>query len=201
MQGVTLLVALDVAILPPPEVSAQAIAVSRGLARNGEETFALSGPRLPHVTLAALFVATGEVDAACQAVALQLTDQPALPLHVHGGDRRGRTLWLGIDRSQALATLHARLMTAVAPFERTGGTIAAFTGEQARGNDVEFVARYRKRSAFAAFDPHITLGHGISAPDVSPFTFEAREVAVCHLGRFCTCCAVFERWTLKGRSG
>jgi len=196
MQAMPPLVALDIAILPPAGVAARAVEVSRTLVPDGAETFQLGGARLPHITMAALFVAAADVDAACAAVGRALADQPVLPLRSHGGDQRGRTLWLGIDRSDALAALHERLMRAVAPFERRGGTAAAFTGEPARGNDVEFVARYRERSAYAAFDPHVTLGHGVRAPDVAPFTFEAREIAACHLGRFCTCRAVIERWVL-----
>jgi len=201
MQAMAPLVALDIAILPPADVSARAIEASRTLARDGAGTFQLGGPRLPHVTLAALFVQAGDLEATRAAIGRALASQPPLALRIHGVDRRWRTVWLGIDRSDALAALHARLMDAVEPFERRGGTVAAFTGEPARENDVAFVAGYRTRAAHAAFEPHITLGHGVRAPDVAPFAFEAREVAACHLGRFCTCRDVLARWTLDSREG
>jgi hypothetical protein len=63
---------------------------------------------------------------------------------------------------------------------------------------VFWVAGYRLKSSFHLFEPHITLGHGSAPPPIEPFGFDADTVAVCHLGRFCTCRTVLRQWTLSG---
>ena len=63
-----------------------------------------------------------------------------------------------------------------------------------------WVTGYRLKSSFHHFEPHITLGHGSAdpgaVPRIEPFTFDADTVAVCHLGRHCTCRKVLRSWTL-----
>jgi len=59
-----------------------------------------------------------------------------------------------------------------------------------------WVTGFRLKSAFGAFTPHITLGHGEHLPEIEPFEFEATTIAACHLGRFCTCRKVLREWRL-----
>jgi hypothetical protein len=105
-------------------------------------------------------------------------------------------VWLTIAHSPALIELHRRLMDALSPFERPSGTAAAFVGGDARPGDVGWVSSYRRDASYASFTPHITLGHAAVPPAVSPVTFVATTVAVCHLGRFCTCRQVLKAWEL-----
>jgi hypothetical protein len=96
----------------------------------------------------------------------------------------------------ALLALHEALMSALQPFERSGGTADAFAGGDARPRDVTWVAGFRANSSFGSFRPHITLGHASTLPPVQPGAFTASEIAVCHLGRFCTCRQVLASWSL-----
>jgi len=71
-------------------------------------------------------------------------------------------------------------------------------GEAIRPQDVDWVRNYREHSAYAHYRPHVTLGHGDMSPAVQPIDFRADRIAVCELGRFCTCRAVLGVWTLGG---
>lgn len=200
------LVALDVAILPPPDVAARAIALSAALPARpgssgpgdtGSERLVLDGDHLPHVTLTQHFVHARELELAFSHVDAVLATQQPLPLVVTGGGRSGQTLWMSVKRTPELFNLHEWLMDALHGLERQGGGPRAFYGGDGRVRDVSWVRGFRLKASGSAFTPHITLGHGPDVPAIEPFTFEATTVAACHLGRFCTCRGVLRAWSLK----
>ena len=188
------LVALDVALLPPPDVSQRAIALSATLPLEEPHGLRLDSDHLPHVTLTQQFVREEELDRALEPVDAVLREQPAFEVVVTGAEKSGHTVWLAIERSPALVGLHERLMEALRGFERPEGTPAAFLDGEGRVADVVWVSGYRLKSSFGQFVPHMTLGHGDAPPRVERFTFHAATVAACHLGRFCTCRRVLRQW-------
>ena len=192
------LIALDVAILPPPDVTARAIAL--GAARPFDEAAGvrLDETHLPHITLTQQFVREEELDLVFEHIDGALRDAAALRLTATGCVKEGHTLWIAIERTPDLSALHERLMEALRGVERQEGTPAAFVDHDARLADVLWVTSYRLKSSFGAFAPHITLGHGEDAPALEPFTFAATTIAACHLGRHCTCRSVLRSWSLVG---
>ena len=194
------LIALDVAILPPPDVSAQAIALGAAFPFDEASGIRLDEVHLPHITLTQQFVREEELDLAFEHVDGVLRDVAPLRLTANGAAKEGHTLWIAIERTPDLSALHERLMEALRGVERQEGTPAAFVDHDGRLADVLWVTGYRLKSSFGAFAPHITLGHGPDVPEIAPFTFEATTVAACHLGRHCTCAHVLRTWTLGGRS-
>ena len=78
----------------------------------------------------------------------------------------------------------------------TTGDASAFFGEDARDRDVRWVRDFRRESSVDRFTPHITLGHASEPPTVEPMEFVATTIAVCHLGRFCTCQQIIRAWHL-----
>ena len=191
------LVALDVVILPPPDVSRRATELSAALPAEGEEVLTLDAEHLPHVTLMQLFVRQNELDTAFERIDDIVRGQPPLRLRVNGIGKSNQTLWLEIERTPDLVALHERLMDTLRGVERQHGGPAAFFDGDGRVGDVMWVAGYRLKSSLEKFTPHITLGHGSEAPPVEPFSFDATIVAACHLGRFCTCRRVLRQWTLR----
>jgi 2'-5' RNA ligase len=191
------LVALDVAILPPPDVTARAIELSAALPAEGSQGLRLDADHLPHITLTQQFVRQEELDDVFARIGEVLATQPTLRILITGGGYSGHTLWLAAERSPELSDLHARLMEALRGLERPDGGPHAFVEGHGRVGDVIWVAGFRLKSSFGAFTPHITLGHGRKAPVVEPFTFDATTIAACHLGRFCTCRRVLRTWTLN----
>ena len=189
------LIALDVAILPPPEVSRRAIALSATLPQE-EPPLRLDATHLPHVTLTQQFVRENELELAFSHVDGVLRTRPPVRMTTIGAGREGHTIWIAIERTPELIALHEQLMEALRGLERPEGTPAAFFDDDARLADVLWVSGFRLKSSFGAFQPHITLGHGDEPPSIEPFTFEATAVAACHLGRHCTCRQVLREWTL-----
>ncbi len=150
-----------------------------------------------HVTLGQHFVDLPQLDAVYRVVAAILSDHAPLTLRVTGA-HAGRTAQaLAIAPAPALQQLHERVLDALEPFE-VPGDATAFQSDDApaRAADVEWVTRYRHDSGYASFNPHITIGIGPDPITAAPVAFTAREIAVCHLGRFCTCRDVLARWTL-----
>jgi len=121
---------------------------------------------------------------------------PPLHLHVTGGGKGSNSVWMSIEPSPELVTLHEQLLQAAEPFEVTTGDSSAFFGDDARDRDVRWVREFRHESSFDLFTPHITLGHASNPPAIEPMSFVATTVAVCHLGRFCTCRRIVRAWNL-----
>jgi 2'-5' RNA ligase len=204
---VTPLIALDVAILPPSDVTERAIEYSAALAAEGpalsdrsesnrSQGLRLGADHLPHITLTQQFVRQEELDAAFGRIDDVLAEQPPLRIRITGSGHSGHTLWLAAERSPELIDLHERLMESLRGLERPEGGPHAFFEGHGRVGDVIWVAGFRLKSSFGAFTPHITLGHGRKAPVVESFAFDATTIAACHLGRFCTCRRVLRAWEL-----
>ena len=189
------LIAVDVAILPPADVSAQAIACNLELPAGGFRGLRLDADHLPHLTLTQQFIREDRLDRALAAIDRVVAGQPPIRVVVTGGARGDHSVWMAIERTLPLVSLHEQLMEALIDLEERNGTLAAFIDE-ARDKDVAWVSGFRDNSSFDRFLPHITLGHAAEPPVIEPFVFEATTVAACHLGRFCTCQRVLKSWTL-----
>jgi 2'-5' RNA ligase len=190
------LIALDVAILPPPDVSKRAMALSAALPEEESQGLRLDSEHLPHLTLSQQFVREDELETAFGHIDDVLRHCPPLRVVTAGGGKGSHSVWITVERTPELDAVHEQLMEALRGVERQGGTPAAFFGGDGRVSDVLWVAGYRLQSSFADFTPHITLGHGTAPPAIEPFAFDATTVAACHLGRFCTCRRVLRNWSL-----
>lgn len=191
------LLALDVAVLPPPDVRQRAIELNAALPAEGSHGLQLDENHHPHITLTQAYIRAEELDAVLDRVAEVLHGRRPLTIDITGGGHSGSTLWMAVARTPRLAELHEELMEALRGYERPGGTPAAFVDADGRVGDVMWVTGYRLKSSFHAFTPHITLGHGEHAPAIEPFSFEATTVAACQLGRFCTCQRILREWELE----
>ncbi len=194
------LIAIDVALLLPPDVHARVVSLSATLPGGDPDGPRLGGEQVPHVTLTQQFVRRSEIEQVFERVDEVLREQPALLLRVTGASIGGQSIWLAIEPSAPVMNLHERLMESLRGLERPEGTPAAFAGDEPRLRDVLWVATYRLKSSFGAYTPHVTLGHGSGPPSIEPFSFECRAAAVCHLGRFCTCRHVLRVWQLAGEA-
>ena len=204
-------IAIDLAVLLPTDTRAVVERVNSRVAAHSESPAALDrrcvpadggfrfdATRHPHVTLGQHFVNADQLTQVCARVTTVLSGLSPLDLEVTGA-RGGRTAQvLVVAPTQALQRLHEQLMDTLASYEVPAGDAAAFQqdSDPPRDADVAWVTRFRADSSFARFDPHITVGIGPDPVTADPFTFTAREIAVCRLGRFCTCRDRLARWTL-----
>lgn len=191
------LLALDVAVLPPPDVRQRAIELNAALPAEGSHGLQLDENHHPHITLTQAYIRAEELHAVLDRVAEVVRGRRPLTIDITGGGHSGSTLWMAVERTPRLAELHEELMEALRGYERPGGTRAAFVDADGRVGDVIWVTGYRLKSSFHAFTPHITLGHGEHAPAIEPFSFEATTIAACQLGRFCTCQRILREWELE----
>jgi 2'-5' RNA ligase len=189
--------ALDVAILPPPDVSRRAIELSASLPESEARGLRLGDDMLPHITLTQQFIRAADLDVALERVASVLAGVEPLHLAVTGVGRGQSAVWMAIELTPALSALHRHLMDVLGPLEHSGGTAAAFVDGDARDRDTAWVTDFRRASSYAAFQPHITVGHALTLPPVEPLSFTATTVAVCHLGKFCTCRRILRQWELE----
>jgi 2'-5' RNA ligase len=98
------LVALDVAILPPPDVMARAIAYSAALPGEGSELLRLDAQHLPHITLTQHFVKYDELDGAYAEIDELLERQRPLHITITGGGQSAHTLWMTVERTPQLSS-------------------------------------------------------------------------------------------------
>ena len=198
MVRVDALIAVDVAILLPRHVADTARTLSAGLPPTESQGLVLDATRLPHITLTQQFVPAEELSSVMKAIERVIRGRAVLPLQITGAGRGTRAVWMRIERTAPLDDLHRALMDVLLPFERRGGKPSAFADGDARPEDLQWVSGFRGNSSYERFTPHVTLGHGSRLPRVEPISFDAEVVALCHLGRFCTCRAVLRSWSLIG---
>ena len=189
-------IAIDIAILPPADVSERAIALSAALPAHESQGLLLGADRLPHITLTQQFVPVAALDSLIAQVDQVVDSQEPLRLRVTGGGKGSHSVWMSVERVAPLVRLHEQLLHATGAFEVATGDAAAFLGETARDRDVRWVREFRRESSVDRFTPHITLGHAAEPPRVEPMDFVATRIAVCHLGRFCTCRRIIRAWEL-----
>src|SRR5688500_174114 len=92
MRTMMKVVALDVAILPPPDVMARAMDYSAALPADGSQGLRLDDEHLPHITLTQQFVRQEELDVVFANIEDVLEQQPPLRMRVTGSGHSGHTL-------------------------------------------------------------------------------------------------------------
>jgi len=192
------IVAIDVAILVGGDVAERAREVNLALASGRADALRFDDTHLPHLTLAQQFVERARLQELLAELDRIARHEQGLSLRIRGPVVDHGTVQLPVEPSPDLQRLHELVMDAIQPFESPEGGVEAFhaEGETIRPRDAEWVRNYRERAAYAHYRPHVTVGHGATAPPVTPAAFRADRLAVCHLGRFCSCRAVLRTWTL-----
>src|SRR5688500_9309293 len=104
------LVAVDVAILPPPDITARAIALSDTLAAEGSAELRLDAQHLPHITLTQHFIREEERDEAFGRIDDVVAALPPMRVLAIGAGRSDHTLWIALEHTPELSALHERLM-------------------------------------------------------------------------------------------
>jgi len=189
--------AIDIAILLPKTSRALVVPLNESLTAP-PQGFRFDRTHLPHVTLAQLLVSRNRLANMTEAVGRVLQDVPPLELTT-ASIRKGHTASnLAVLATPTVTCLHRRLMAVLAPFECYRGSISAFHPDepQARPADLNWVTNYRRQASHTHYDPHITIGIGVSKAIVEPLQFIATRIAACHLGCFCTCRERLATWTL-----
>ena len=190
-------IAVDVAILLPPAARRRLQRLNAVYPATAGRGFRFDDTHHPHVTLGQHFVALDGVEAVRADLTPVFARQSPIDLQITGA-RSGQTSQSAVvNPTPDLQRLHERVLRALEPHEVTG-THEAFQVDDhsARDADVRWVTRFRQDSAFDRFDPHITIGIGSTPAALAPWHLRANVVALCRLGRFCTCRDRLADWTL-----
>lgn len=188
-------IAIDVALLPEERITRLAIATNRRLlgAQAGEIVLD-EATCLPHISLAMGCIEAGRIDAIGTAMADVARDGPIGELTLTGivtvlNARNEPNSLFAIAKTGALQTQHERIMEAMEPFVSREVTAEMIRGdEEPTQSTLAWIRDYRKKAAFAAFFPHITIGYGtVAEPMTFPIRFRTPQLALCHLGNHCTC--------------
>ncbi len=195
------LLALDIAILLPPETSTSVELLNTQLLAP-PEGFRFSERHLPHISLVQQFSPTTELNAIEQTIAGIVSKHPPIDLTLASITTSETTSSIAVTPSPVLDTLHRRLMDQLAIFDVGLGDERAFINTDAtptdavRLRDITWVSQFRTEAAYDAFAPHVTLGVGAIKTTIPKTTFTASVIALCILGRFCTCQEVLASWEL-----
>lgn len=195
-------IAVDVAILLPAAARAVAERLNAGFGHAPDAGFRFDASHHPHVTLSQHFVRRERLTEVRRLVGGVASRFDPFEVRVTGS-RAGRTSQvLTVETAAPLRALHEGLMDALRAEETAGGTEAFRTdGASARAADAAWVAGFRERSSYARYDPHVTIGIGDRPLSTAPFGFPAEEIALCRLGRFCTCRDRIASWKLRAAPG
>lgn len=191
------LLALDVALLLPPAATATVGRLNARLA-GPPAGFRFDATHLPHVSLVQQFSPVSDLGEVTGQVAAVLARAAPLRLTAVRLDAGDSTTSLALDPTRELAELHAALMDRLAAFDVAAGDERAFVDDGAppRSRDIAWVTRFRTAAAYRQFQPHVTLGVGALDGPPPALAFDAATVALCHLGRFCTCRRTLASWAL-----
>ena len=190
------MIALDIALLLPEPVARHCRALNARL-EPPPHGFRFDATHLPHVTLVQLCVRRDQLEHLTTTVGRVLAHHEALALRTTSLSRGATATTLGLATQPRLDALHVALADATEPLTseaEPGGFVPDDGGP--READVAWVASFREQSSHARFDPHVTLGIGRLQATPATLSFVADRVALCQLGRYCTCQRVLASWTL-----
>jgi hypothetical protein len=191
------LLAIDVAVMLPVDLRRR-VARLNGVLTPPPDGFRLDDTHVPHITIVQLFVRAHHLEELSDVVGTAVQTVEPLELRTASIDHGRTATTLQVALTPQLERLHRGLMDDLRPFEAGPGTTEAFVvdGELPREADLAWVGQFRTHAAYDLFEPHVTLGVGgpIEPPPATSFT--ATEVAIYHLGRFCTCRRLVRRWEL-----
>jgi len=189
--------AVDVALLLPEPAEARAVAFNRALFESDPSGFLFDETHLPHLTLVQQGVRAAELQRAIRAIEAVALATRAGELEVAGIALPRHTSHLVIASAAWLTALHEALLDALGPFSADLSLESFVDGaEPAREADLEWASSYRIAASRERFNPHVTLGVGGRPDPGVRFRFTPERLALCQLGRYCTCRRLLEAWSL-----
>lgn len=179
-------IAIDVALLPSEEMMDIAIEANKKVIGN---MIKLNKENcLPHITLAMGCVSEGaleEIDEILKDLAGQFNEFRLKT--VSGSDNE---LCFMIERDEGLQFFHETIMKKMTPFftyDVKKGMVYKARGEKVNDLTLNYVRDFPLKSSLENYMPHITIGSAERGVCLSEVEFTASELALCHLGNFCTC--------------
>ncbi|MBI2070604.1 MAG: 2'-5' RNA ligase family protein [Elusimicrobia bacterium] len=195
------LLAVDAALIPPLSICRLAGEINETLLAEEPDGFRFDQTHIPHITLLQQFIRASCLPDATRALDQSIGGFRAMALEIRRSERISTTAHLVVEPNADLRRLHESVVEALAPWAETAGGEEAFLtdgDERPRAADVQWVTHFREQSSSRHFQPHITLGVGAAPVLQEAVSFTADRMALCHLGRYCTCRGIFWEGRLRG---
>lgn len=193
-------IAVDVVLLPPDEIMYKVIEVNQALLKTFDKKIVLNKQNcFPHISLAMGCIKKDDIPK----IGTILKDiiENFSPIMLTISDIRAETIPTGekvvsfeIEKTRDLQLFHETIMNKLSPYFTYNVSldmIYALPNKQVEGVTMYWIKNYLKESSFENFSPHITIGIGEIEGEISgikfPIKFNASELALCHLGNYCTC--------------
>jgi hypothetical protein len=199
--------AVDIALIPAPELFAAAITLNRSLHGVPDAPIMLHPSNcLPHVSLAMGCVREDDIAAVATILDRLATAHSPVELSPAGFHvRQSQTGYVvssvELARTTTLQALHEAVMRAVEPSVSDDAAADMFIDPHGIPlSTIRWVNEYPATASFERFWPHITLGMGAPPADAAlPAPSLASRLALCQLGPHCTCRRVlFETGLRRG---
>ncbi|MDD4202483.1 MAG: 2'-5' RNA ligase family protein [Candidatus Omnitrophica bacterium] len=182
-------IAIDIVLFPPDDIRDKIIAINQGfIASHNNDIILNKKDKLPHITLAMGCIASKNLQQINDILKRSVQKWTSTKL---------RTLcsykdmaWLKVEDQDSLRQFHDHIMDVAEPFFMFKAEGSMFYPEKdgsINKTTVDYVNNFKTCSSKENYEPHITIGHGITAQNFESFEFYPVSVAVCHLGNFCTC--------------
>ncbi len=195
--------AIDVVLLPPDPVMDMALAWNRTLLKNGSQIIVLDkNHRIPHVSIVMGCLSIENLERAISVLKAVSASHRAMKLDVSriktATTASGTVTSFDIEPSHELLRLHESIVTSFSPLLTQDTTEADLNDlPPIEASALEWINNYISDHCYNRFWPHITLGFGDSPNNLTPFTFEASRLAICHLGNYCTCTKILTETVLR----
>lgn len=187
-------IAVDVVLLPSQMMSDRVIEANRKLLKQRAGGITLDKERcLPHISLAMGGMDerdTVHIKKILQAVAKNHSLGPLTVVGVHTEtDSAGEEVSVfQIKKTKRLQSLHEAVMRRLSRhFSYDVTAEMVLRPPAASPSTLAWINDYPEKSSFENFFPHITIGYGRVDKFPFPVEFSASQLALCHLGNFCTC--------------
>lgn len=197
--------AVDIALALPDDLTGMAIRLNRSLQRPGEsKTPLVLGTRscVPHITLAMAAVSLESLHEIREELSSMAGHFLPAPLEMEtlavvrtsSGDLVSGIV---IARDETVLAMHHNAMRVLGRHSVAKVDPASFSGGPIYDGIVEYVRDFAAKSAYERYSPHVTLGPGdagvVSSGIDFPVRFEGRELLLCHIGAHGTCRVTLSR--------
>jgi len=187
-------IAVDVVLLPEPAVTDLAIEANKRLLLQCPDKIVLSSDTcLPHISLAMGCIAQRSVEPISEILRSIAESRPIDKIPVAGMFVGKNATGLNVssvvlEPSDAIRSLHEEIMVQIEQYVHYAVTAEMLIDpDEIRQSTLQWIRNYRKKSSFANFFPHITLGYGWLDKCPLPSEITPSKLALCRLGNHCTC--------------
>jgi 2'-5' RNA ligase len=192
------IIAIDVVLVPPKEIIEKALEINAKLSGVISGEYPKMGDDcVPHNTLCMGFVDEEKIDEIKKILSMVAEHTNQIKIDVNKCDQHADSgIWWFIKKSKELETLHNAIAKSLHKYFLNEGDESAYVGENIAQSSIEWPKKFKEKHSFENYNPHITLGFG-EYKDLTPFSFEAKELALFHLGPCNTCRKKLGSWKLE----